>query len=219
MNRCLNLLEKPEVFLPAAALLALVLLVWAQLSVPRERKDLDRDFNLVCGFVWTYLAILFALVAVAIFINDKTNDYAKGFLILSFFMAVTNLLIGIVTTFIKLLLNIKRGRNMSGSLTKLRGQCVKIFWLVIFWCFLLIGLGFISFSPSLLRVRFCWSWQFILGLSLVGVALLYALVGIFHGWRRLCARLRQVWRKVWGKWKEWKEERDKRKRVRRHKNT
>lgn len=176
MGNCLNVLDTPEVFILVATLLVLVLLVWAQLSKPKENKDLDKDFNLVCGFAWTYLAIFFALIAVALFICE-INTCANGFLVLSFLMTIVNVLIAVVTIPMKVILNIISNRRPSESLTKLDKWWEKTIWLIIFWIFLLVGSGFISFT-LVNKLGCLYSPCFCTGVALVTVAVLFAVISM-----------------------------------------
>ena len=140
MNACLDGLENPTVFVSTAALIVIVLLVWAQLQAggrTNDRNKRDRNVNYVCGFAWTYLAILFALIAVAIFVYDKTCPWGKGFLILSFLMTCINI-------FISLAQSIARIFKPSGECLGEKSSREKI-WSVG-WLAGLVGLALISFS-------------------------------------------------------------------------
>jgi hypothetical protein len=95
---CLNSLNNPVVFIPTAALIVLVLLVWV--SFRPGAKDSEPNINFTLSNIWTYVAILFALVATAIFIFTNTCSWAKFFLILSFLMTLLNIFIWFVTALI-----------------------------------------------------------------------------------------------------------------------
>jgi len=176
---CLNLLNRPEVFIPTAALIVLVLLVWAQLYASGRASNQPKNFNWIAGLVWTYLAMLFALVAVALFvIGGGAASCARGFLVLSFLVTIFNILIAIGLNIIKIVFK----KPLDEPLTRapINSGLWGEGWL-LYWGFLLIGLGFISFSPSLLGVRFCWSWLFIIGLVLIGAAVVVGVVLLFRG--------------------------------------
>jgi hypothetical protein len=204
MGSCLNVLNEPEHFLLAATLIALVLLVWAQLGAPKDKGVLDRDMNLWFGILWTYAALFVVLIALALFIYNNTCDCAKGFLILSFLMTIANILMVLGLNFIKIVFHKPSGESLTGVCIS-SGLWAKG-W-ILFWLFLLAGLVFISFS--LVGVWFCrflqitivcWSlqlsWQFILGLVLVGMALL---VGICFGFKKRKCRLCTWFRRGWWK--------------------
>ena len=187
---CLNLLERPDVFIPTAALLALVLLVWVELHVlgggernarvhvncGRGGRNFNvhvhdgregRNINWFCGVAWAYLGILSALTAVALFINNPTSACAKGFLILSFFMTGINIFILFLRNIAPLLW---RGFSREPFRESLLGEFGRSRLCGLLWLATLFGLVLISFSPSLLGVRFCWFLQFIMGLKLVKAA-------------------------------------------------
>ncbi len=184
MGTCLNVLNDPEHFLLAATLIALVLLVRTQLYASGRGRRQDENINGVMGLVWIYSALFFALVAVAL-LFFKVNC-AKGFLILSFLMTLGDILISLLLIAVKTF----KGLSLGESLT---GVCInepfrkKLPW-ILFWVFLLAGLVFISFSPSLLGVRFCWSllwsWQFIIGVVLVLAAVAKAICLLVRERRR-----------------------------------
>jgi hypothetical protein len=137
---CFNLLGQPEVFIPTAALLALVLLVWVQLHVHGKEKEEERDVNWFCGVAWAYLAILSALTAVALFICE-ISTCARGFLILAFFMTGINIII----VFVLNIANIARLRfedfpSKKPPAKSLLGECGKNKLCGLFWLATLAGL-------------------------------------------------------------------------------
>ncbi len=196
MIPCLNSLEKDIVFIPIAALLALVLLVWVQLHVRGGREE--RNVNWYCGVAWAYLAILFALFAVALFVLDNASACAKGFLILAFFMTGMNI-------FVLFVLNIFQLRIFSGGecpenppVTSFVGgcSCRKSFSLI--WLATLAGLILISFSLVGVCCRCC----LCVGIALVAAAVLTVVVIVCcRVWReciwpkccRLCTWIRNHW--------------------------
>ena len=182
MDGCLNSLEKDVVFIPIAALLALVLLVWVQLHV---HGKVPGSVNWVCGVSWAYLAILFALIAVALFICNPTSTCAKGFLILAFFMTGMNVAFLFGQNIVRLFGDLSE-ESFGQSLF---GECGRSKWWILFWAFLLIGLGFVSFYVvGLLGCCFLWA-----GMALVSSAVLTAIVVI--GCR--------IWREyIWPKLKD-----------------
>ena len=151
MGNCLNILNEPTVFVSTAALIVIVLLVWAQLQAGGRTSDQDKragNINWVCGFAWTYLAILFALIAVAIFVYDKTCQLSKGFLMLAFLMTCINISISLA-------LSIADIFKPSGECLEGKSSRKKI-WSVG-WLAGLVGLGFISFP-----LAYCWEWWLVL---------------------------------------------------------
>lgn len=131
----LNVLDNQQGFLLVATLIVIVLLVRAQLYARGEARKQDKDVNGVMGFVWIYLAILFALAAVAALFFNVTAC-AKGFLILSFLMTVVSILAALLKR--GSLIFIPRWKSLVGESTERK-------WWVLVWLALLIGLGFISF--------------------------------------------------------------------------
>jgi hypothetical protein len=200
MDGCLNSLNDPVVFIPTAALLALVLMVLTQLHAGGRANNV----NLVCGRAWIYLALLSALIAVAFFVHDNTSACAKGFLILSFFMTG-------IEIFILFLLNIARFRSRfehsSGEeppVESLLGECgwsrfCGLIWLAMLAGLLLISLSLVGiwFCRFLQDTVVCWSvpcsWQFIIGLVLVSSAVLAVIVIV-------CCRV--WWECIWPKLKD-----------------
>ena len=122
MGTCLNLLGEANVFIPTAALLALVLLVWVQLHV---HGGGERDVNWFCGVAWAYLAILFALIAVAIFVHGNTSACAKGFLVLAFFMTVTNIVIVFVLKFARFRSRFEHFSSKKPHMKSCKESCEK----------------------------------------------------------------------------------------------
>jgi len=195
---CLNLLGEPEVFIPAATLLALVLLVWAQLYASGGSET--KNVHWVMGLFWTYLAMFFALAAVAaLFFRD---NWAKGFLILSFFMTVVNILVALLKS--GSLIFIPSGKSLVGR------SAENKYW-VLAWLALLFGLGFISFSVAdkFGGLSSCW---FRLGVVLAGATILFVVWMILKNFC-CCIRLRWEFRshwcknkkkKNWCKWEWWR---------------
>ena len=120
-------LRKLSVFVTADALLAAVLLVWAQLWIQPfiqmwaewyKIQDLTavNDFldvlvpNITIGLFWTYLAVLLALIGLAwiglSFINNRnlqeTPNIAIGFFLASLIMAILEVGQSVVSIFIKI---------------------------------------------------------------------------------------------------------------------
>jgi hypothetical protein len=212
---CLNLLDKAEVFIPTAALLALVLLVWTQLQVwgqeregerqeregerqEREGERRERNFNPICGRAWAYLAILFALTAVALFICN-ISAYDKGFLVLAFLMTVVIILITFGLIIADFVWDLYRGGTV-GLLGRFgQSRFCGLIWLSFFiglllFSFALVGVWFCRFLQDTVV---CWSvpcsWQFIIGLVLVSLAILTVIVIV----------CRRVWREcIWPKLKD-----------------
>ena len=174
MGNCFNILEKPEVFVAITALIAIVLLVWAQLYA-RGAKNLDKNFNLWCGILWTYAALLFALIAVGVLVlYGKENDWAKGFLILSFLMTVTNILIVVVMDIFKIIYGIPADESVTKVGT---GCCNRLAW-GSGWLIFGVGLGILSIGYAL-ECSYWW-----IGILLFGIVVVVAIVVV----------VRTIWR-------------------------
>jgi hypothetical protein len=193
MDACLNLLGQPVVFIPIAALLALILLVWAQLHMRGGGK---RSVNWTCGVTWAFLALLSALIAVAIFVPSNTSDCAKGFLMLAFFMAVVNVVIIVVLEIADLFWDLSSRPNHSLLAESAGNQCWAFVWLA-----LLFGLGFISFSVANELTCLLWNLLFWIGVVLVFLVFLNVFIVVLcincKSFKkcRLCKRIRKHWRK------------------------
>jgi len=183
MGTCLNLLGETFVFIPTVALLALVLLNWLQFHL-RGREE-GRNVNWVCGVSWAFLALLFALTAVALFICEMSTC-AKGFLILAFFMTGINIAFIFGQNIVRLFGDLSE-ESFGQSLF---GECGKSKWWILFWVFLLIGLGFISFSlVNKLCSPFLWA-----GVGLIVIVVLCACGLICRGFNlRWFLWERRVW--------------------------
>ncbi len=150
MDKCLNILDRPEVFIPVAALIVIVLLVWAQLSARGKTEDLYKDVNLVLGFVWTYFAIFIALIAVAVFILtngslDGINPWPKFLLVLSFLMTMANVIVSFGLTLYRLLGKDSFIRSPTEGLNEEEKHSVKRDF-TIYWISVLVGLVLVSLS-------------------------------------------------------------------------
>jgi hypothetical protein len=195
MGICLNVLESPEVFLLAATLLALVLLVWAQLYASGQASKQPKNVHWVMGLFWTYLAMFFALAAVAA-LSLNANVCAKGFLVLSFLMTAVNILLALLLSFTLI------WRPPEESLV---GKSAQNKCWVFAWLALLFGLALISFSVvgKLGGLSSCW---FRLGVVLAGVTILFVVGMILKNFccciRRCCTSLRWECWKVRRKWKK-----------------
>jgi hypothetical protein len=172
MDACLNLLNRPEVFIPTAALLALVLLVWVQLHIHGKGP---RSVNWICGVAWAYLAILSALTAVALFIHNPTSTCAKGFLILAFFMTGINIITLFVLNVADLLWGLSRMPNKSLFGESAKSKCWGLAWLATFFGLLLVSLSLVDICPCL--------WT---GIALVLSAVLAIFVIVW--WQRIRRR-------------------------------
>jgi hypothetical protein len=190
MANCLNILDNAVVFLAAASLIVIVLLVWAQLY-GRHGNILEqaRNVNWITGLVWTYAAMLFALIAVGIFVpakslnNDGYISLAKGFLTLAFLMTGVNMAIAILVNGAAIF------KPSIASSESLVGNAERKCW-VIPWVLCWVGLGFISFYLAGRLQCIWWLWGGESLIALVILATTYMIV------RYLCSRLRwYLWEK------------------------
>ena len=179
MGTCLNVLNDPEHFLLAATLIVLVLLVWAQLYASGRVSKQDKNVNWRMGLFWTYLAMFFALVAVATLFLNSVN-VAKGFLILSLLMAVVNIVIALLQNFI----HIFREGSIVGTGDS---RCERIRWSVC-WVFFGFGLGILSFG-YVLNWACPYEW---FGFPLVIIAVLYEFLRLVLA---CCSRAKNCWKR------------------------
>jgi hypothetical protein len=161
MGTCLNVLEDTQGFLLVATLIVLVSLVRVQLYASGRGRRQDENVNWVAGLVWTYLALSFALVAVALFVCEK-SACDKGFLIWSFLMTGVSILTAILQNVIRIF----REGSIVGTGNS---RCERIRWSV-WWVFLGFGLGILSFG-YVLNCACPYEW---FSYTLVIITVLYA---------------------------------------------
>jgi hypothetical protein len=168
---CLNILGEPQVFVAIAALIVIVLLVWAQLYTTGS-KDPDKNINFWCGITWTNTAIFFVLIAVGLYVLlGRTNDWAKGFLALSFLMTVTDILIYIFISIFNILL----GKPANEPLTKAGKNYWKRTPWIFGWVFWGFGLGCVSFHiAGLIERLWFYIGKFVL-LALIVITICWAM--------------------------------------------
>ncbi len=171
MAFCMNVLKDPVIFLPSTALIAIILLVWAQLSAGgKERKS----FTLYLGFAWIHWAIFFSLLAFGLHVF-KSYEYAIGFLGLAFLMAIAHVLFSAL----RILLPLKRYRPAEAciqdeDLVQVDSRCKK--WsLLLAMAFATAGLSFMSFYMVGLLGR-CFLWAGIGLVFLVSIEVLILII-------------------------------------------
>ena len=100
MNICMNILKEPEIFIPAAALLVAILIFWTQLWLRWGESAGANKFNIALGFVWTIIAIMYALVAIiwAVTREIEIDNVAIGLFFAALLMGVFNVFIEVVSS-------------------------------------------------------------------------------------------------------------------------
>ncbi len=196
MNICLNILREPNIFFTASGFLAAISVFLAQLEAHTHQMygtKASKQFTVGLSFLWTFLTILAALAAFARGawssngINDKIDECAIALFWLSLFMAVTDIVVAIVATFLKVLLDISLSEP---PITAPKSLEKKLVWFLLL---LLAVLGLFLISDA--WTRGLWRWYF-----WVGTALLVP-VGIFVWqelgfWSQIWSQMRRVWRRI-----------------------
>ena len=185
MDACLNVLYDPKIFLPSAALIIVVLALWAQLSA---RGQNGGSFTLYLGFVWIYLAIFFALLAFGLHVLEFKRC-AVGFFGLSFLMTIVHVLFSTLRKLLILIMHPPRRRFVQETALSVGTNYQK--WL-LFWAMVgaVAGLALVSFWA----VGICGCCGFWVGVGLVLLASLIVLIMILKDFR-CCVKLR------WECWK------------------
>jgi hypothetical protein len=167
----MNVLYRPEIFLPSTALIVVILLVWAQLTKWGQDRG---EFTLYLGFFWIYLAIFFALIAFGLHVLE-CKRYAIGFLGLAFLMAVVH----VFYSTLRILLLLKRytpgALVEEKALVQADSRCKK--WsLLLAMAVAVVGLALVSFSLAYrCLLTFWWTWLLIGGIF-VAITTVYILL-------------------------------------------
>jgi len=179
MNVCMNVLYDSQAFLPSAALIVAILVMWAQWSARiKPVKDSEylcgkqkarKEATQVLGLMWILVAILFALAAFALHVLGY-KEFANAFLSWSVLMTFVSVLLSLVIKLWQYIKEKAEGESLIGELKGHR-KCLVSFATIL----AIVGLGLLSFSAALMFGSPLNPW-FWVGVGLVVIAAIFVIV-------------------------------------------